>query len=281
MKKCPSCGKTYDDVLRFCQTDGSPLIEAPAEASRTEAVAPETPQDFDPLKTMVAASHPTVSAEKLAESESDAPGSPSPEESGGSETLVAPPPSPMSPPTLPSIPSPFSKPNAPPLPSGKSDQSVGSQSAQPDWKASSDPAPSSEEPATVLAPPPFGAFASPTSAQPREATGSWAPPPAPVAAWQGQGIGSQTPFQPPAGEGADSTLAIVSLVCGIAGIFCCPVIPSVAAIITGVMARSRANADPARFGGHGMATAGVVTGIAGIVLTLLGVLLFLVAGLMG
>ncbi|HSK72825.1 MAG TPA: DUF4190 domain-containing protein [Pyrinomonadaceae bacterium] len=39
MKKCPTCGKTFDDALRFCQTDGTPLVE--------DEPAP------DPFRTMV------------------------------------------------------------------------------------------------------------------------------------------------------------------------------------------------------------------------------------
>ena len=27
MKKCPTCEKTFDDALKFCQTDGTPLVE--------------------------------------------------------------------------------------------------------------------------------------------------------------------------------------------------------------------------------------------------------------
>ncbi len=40
MKKCPTCQKTFDDNLRFCQTDGTPLVE--------DAPPP------DPYATMVA-----------------------------------------------------------------------------------------------------------------------------------------------------------------------------------------------------------------------------------
>src|SRR5690349_10218235 len=39
MKRCPTCQKTFDDNMRFCQTDGTPLVE-------------DAPQD--PYKTMVA-----------------------------------------------------------------------------------------------------------------------------------------------------------------------------------------------------------------------------------
>jgi hypothetical protein len=40
MKKCPTCDREFDDGMRFCQTDGTPLVDA----------APAV----DPYKTMVA-----------------------------------------------------------------------------------------------------------------------------------------------------------------------------------------------------------------------------------
>ncbi len=40
MKRCPTCEKTFDDNLRFCQADGTPLVDAVEE--------------LDPFKTMVA-----------------------------------------------------------------------------------------------------------------------------------------------------------------------------------------------------------------------------------
>ena len=42
MKKCPNCQKTYDDTLKFCQVDGTPLV----------AVAEDTPEE-NPYKTTV------------------------------------------------------------------------------------------------------------------------------------------------------------------------------------------------------------------------------------
>ncbi|MEJ7701115.1 MAG: DUF4190 domain-containing protein [Pyrinomonadaceae bacterium] len=42
MKKCPTCGKTFNDGMRFCQTDGTLLVEA------TEDV-----QSSDPFKMVV------------------------------------------------------------------------------------------------------------------------------------------------------------------------------------------------------------------------------------
>ena len=40
MKRCPTCEKTFDDNLRFCQADGTPLVD--------------DVEDVDPYKTMVA-----------------------------------------------------------------------------------------------------------------------------------------------------------------------------------------------------------------------------------
>lgn len=48
MKKCPTCQKTYDDNLRFCQTDGTPLVEDAPPA--------------DPYATMVASKDEILSS---------------------------------------------------------------------------------------------------------------------------------------------------------------------------------------------------------------------------
>src|SRR4051794_26067810 len=40
MKKCPTCNKTFEDSMRFCQTDGTPLVDDEPE--------------FDPYATIVA-----------------------------------------------------------------------------------------------------------------------------------------------------------------------------------------------------------------------------------
>jgi hypothetical protein len=48
MKRCPTCQKTYDDAMRFCQTDGTALAEDAAPA--------------DPYKTMVASADDIASA---------------------------------------------------------------------------------------------------------------------------------------------------------------------------------------------------------------------------
>ncbi len=42
MKNCPTCGKTFNDGMRFCQTDGTPLVEGAEDVQASE-----------PLKTVV------------------------------------------------------------------------------------------------------------------------------------------------------------------------------------------------------------------------------------
>lgn len=42
MKKCPTCGKTFEDNLKFCQSDGTPLVqENPPDPYQTVVVKPE------------------------------------------------------------------------------------------------------------------------------------------------------------------------------------------------------------------------------------------------
>lgn len=70
MKKCPTCEKTFDDNLKFCQTDGTPLVaveEAPPEDpyKTTVANASDLPiPPLDPFKTMVASPIPPPRAEE-------------------------------------------------------------------------------------------------------------------------------------------------------------------------------------------------------------------------
>jgi hypothetical protein len=47
MKKCPTCEKTFEDSMRFCQTDGTPLVD---DVASEEAI--------DPYQTIVAPSEP-------------------------------------------------------------------------------------------------------------------------------------------------------------------------------------------------------------------------------
>lgn len=71
----------------------------------------------------------------------------------------------------------------------------------------------------------------------------------------------------------NSTLAIVSLVSGILGWTLLPFVGSIAAIITGHMARKEIRQNPA-LDGDVMAVIGLVLGWASVILWIAGVLLF-------
>ena len=70
-----------------------------------------------------------------------------------------------------------------------------------------------------------------------------------------------------------STLAIVSLVSGLLGWTILPLLGSIAAIITGHMARAEIRREPENVEGDGLAIAGLVLGWASVALTLLVILL--------
>src|SRR5215204_6114451 len=128
MKRCPTCDKTFDDNMRFCQSDGTPLVEdAPIDPYKTMMARPEDlaspvpvdqsedvldlPSAFDdPAKTMYASeaeirsemdAHdeqvidipPLIEPEPPAFSESNAP--PSPFSADRGSTSGAPIPSPF------------------------------------------------------------------------------------------------------------------------------------------------------------------------------------------
>jgi hypothetical protein len=65
---------------------------------------------------------------------------------------------------------------------------------------------------------------------------------------------------------AQSGKATASLVLGIIGIFICPIVLSVLAIVFGVQSRNEITNSGGRLKGHSMATAGLVLGIVGLVL---------------
>lgn len=250
MKKCPTCEKTFDDSMKFCQVDGSLLVDdapafdpyatmvgqprdvaAPEEPPKPPAFEPEAEEpapiappdnildlpEADPLKTM----YVSESELKEAMGGTDSPAeSPVPEPPVFAVPDVAPPPSPFS---------------APP------------------------PAP--EEP---VAAPPFEEAPpamAPSSFEPASPVAEWTPPPAPEAAWQNKEIGANTPFQPPATGSINQTLPIVSLILGIISI-CCYISPltGLIAVVTGFLGMKNANNDPQHYGGKGLAIAGMIMG---------------------
>ncbi|MBK8811804.1 MAG: hypothetical protein IPN69_13900 [Acidobacteria bacterium] len=134
-------------------------------------------------------------------------------------------------------------------------------------------------------PTPFDAPQAPANQafQPAE----WNAPPAPVGEWGQQGIGADTPFQPPAVSGPSQMLAIISLITGVLGfllmfggivpivsLICIPVsfLLAISGIITGFLARSRAANDPEHYAGSGLALGGIIGG-GGAILVFVGLLI--------
>lgn len=94
--------------------------------------------------------------------------------------------------------------------------------------------------------------------------------PEPVSSWQNQAnIQNQLFAQPMTIKSQDQTLPTVSLVLGILSfvLICCyggfPL--GIAAMITGYLGMNNANNDPTKYGGRGMAIAGLVLGAVSIV----------------
>ena len=347
MKKCPTCGKTFDDAMKFCQSDGTPLTA-------------EEPADVDPFKTMVVSSQdasgetgsgsssggtddvsdPTGAMKTMVVSEDERREMLSGGESASPLDFPAPPEPPKfsepdlqspsfgdlsggisankpdnfgsspfsagdkkddifgdeEPPTMMQnefpaidssptgpIPSPFDAsmppgyqpPSAPPfqkdVPKFEPKPPETPSFQKPEFK---DP----EPPSSPFGQTPFGGAANQSYNQPLQQQ-EWTPPPAPEASWQNQDIGQNTPFQPPpANAGQDNTLAIVSLVCGIASILCCGLLTGIPAIITGYIARNRVTENPMQYGGGGMAMAGMILGGISIVLTVLIIILQIAFG---
>lgn len=347
MKRCPNCQKEFADSMRFCQTDGTPLVEiaekAPPPDPYKTVVGGQIKMDpdlleipeQDPMKTMVSpismpkpdapppkpagdplpATPPkteskppesTPSAPKPSEPSLNAPsfGDLSPKSpssnissdlSSTSETPKSdpfssknePPPSPFgsSPFSGDSVKndSPFSKP--PSSGTGSSPFDKPSNSPQQSSPFNKTPPPPYKDPEPMFGgqqPPqynqsPFGQPQTPFGQSNEPANtpfqqNEWAPPPAPVAGWQDQGLGAETPFQPPVAGGQNNTLAIVSLVCGILSICLCGLLTGIPALITGYMAKNNADSNPAMYGGRGMALAGMITGGVGTLLGLLGII---------
>lgn len=72
----------------------------------------------------------------------------------------------------------------------------------------------------------------------------------------------------PAQESA-SSLSVVSLVAGILGLTLVPFLGSILAIVTAIAARNEIRSSEAPLQGQGMATAGLILGIAGVVFPIL------------
>lgn len=96
----------------------------------------------------------------------------------------------------------------------------------------------------------------------------------------------QTPYSPPAvNNSQDQTLPIISLVLGVIGfvLICCHGgIPlGIAALITGYLGMKNADQNPQKYGGKGMAIAGMILGAIGLVSGLVFIILGIVGSIAG
>jgi hypothetical protein len=279
MKRCPTCQKTFADSMRFCQIDGTPLVDETENAPAA-----------DPFKTVVASQDEGSSSVPPDENKTVIDGAPIREEkdylpkgsdsaeaiiaSGSSEGFASE--------EEPEINDPFSS-ESPKFDLNPTSNSTSSQSPfdaptpsyQPPFK---EPQQNFGETNAPFNQNPFEQSQNQFGEQPMQQS-QCTPPPSPEASWQNQSIGANTTFQPSiAGQGQDKTLAIVSLVCGILSLTCCGPVTGIAAIITGFMAKNNVDANPQQYDGRGMAIAGMIMGAISFVLT---VLYFIFVGFVG
>ena len=349
MKRCPTCDKTFADGMKFCQTDGTVLVEdapaadpyktvvsnlseipaPPVDPFKTMVASPPTfgkevddvlplPEDLNEMKTMLVPRDELKSSEAEDVTKLDLPppspfnpsapliepsassssfgdlgqelNSPKSSETNPNDATAAkdsssfqenPAPkfdskpfqndfsqkSPYGNQENKAIPSPFQDPMSPDHQSSyKSPFDEPIEQSEPMFGERSESASQS----------PFGqsppSFGQPEPFNPPMQQTEWTPPPAPVSEWQNQNLGAGQPFQPSgASAGQNQTLAIVSLVSGILGL-CCGVL-GIVAIVTGYMAKNNADANPAEYGGRGLALAGMILGGISIVLLIIGLLI--------
>lgn len=87
---------------------------------------------------------------------------------------------------------------------------------------------------------------------------------------------SNYPSYTPQAPTQTNTLAIVSLISGIAGLFILPIIAGIVAVVTGHMAKKQIQESMGAQGGGGMATAGLIMGYISLALWVCGCIAYLV-----
>lgn len=303
MKKCPNCDRKFDDSMRFCQTDGTPLVEdAPAVDPYKTMVAStddirsamgtsdqessmkvddevlQLPTEADPRKTMYA-SEEEIRKEMEARDEQVVdlpPLAPDPPKfsepslnapSFGDLTPSAPPPSPFGAAENDPIGNPTQdspfSKTTPPIPSPFDKPKASTYEPQTEYKPAQEPEPFDRAQSNPFDTP---------AAAPMEPASQ-----APAQSWQAPEPMQNAPMSA-AGAGQNKTLAIVSLVLGILSIPCCGVLTGVPAIIVGIIAKNKVNSNPSEFGGAGLALGGIITGVLG---TIIGIILIIVQVFLG
>lgn len=300
----PDCPKEFADNLNFCQVCGASLIEAPAAAEEPLdpfKTMVGKPADF--AAAIPKSEPPPAPAvpEQKAEDVLDLPAADDSRKTQvvseaemraelanlnvGQETVVEIPPPPSEPPrpafiepekpaapeppghdlvgdpfmhTTPPIPSPMGQPLDMPMPDAEIKPEPTPEPAMPsfgspfaDPAASANPFENAAASASFEEPAPISTFGQQETSMQDQQFGQ-----GPAGANMGGAVGGQQ----------SKTLAIVSLVVGILGMtICCgSLLPSLAAVVMGFMARGKANNDPMNYGGGGLATGGIITGIIGL-----------------
>jgi hypothetical protein len=100
--------------------------------------------------------------------------------------------------------------------------------------------------------------------------------PAPAAPPPGSGYQPAGAYGIP---GETSGKATASLVLGIIGLFVCPIVCSIAALLLGYQAKSEIAASQGRLGGEGNATAGIILGWVGLALYTLAIIVWVIIAL--
>lgn len=299
----PDCPKEFADNLNFCQVCGASLVEAPAAEEPLDPFKTMigNPADFAAAIPKSEPPPPTPPPAERAEEVLDLPEADdsratqvvSEEEMRaelagldlGQATVVDIPPAAASEPPPPAFIEP-EKPAAPPAPGHDlggdpfmhTTPPIPSPMGQlempkPDAEIKPEPTP---EPAMPNFGSPFAEPSAPASPFEQSAPPSFPAEQAPIATFgqQENSMQDQQFGQGPAGAnmgGAvggqqSKTLAVISLVVGILGMtLCCgSLLPSLAAVIMGFMARGKASNDPMNYGGGGLATGGIITGVLGL-----------------
>lgn len=317
MKRCPTCDKTFDDNLKFCQIDGTSLVDdAPVDPYKTmvaskeeiaaamsnlaadEPKAPEEPVLDIPSSVDANVTQVVSEAEMRAEMEKIS--------AADNQVIDVPPIAEPEPPQFnePKLSAPsFGEPSPPPSPFSTGDQPSKpadeplSMTSQPIPSPFGEPKPPSMEPSTPFeheysAPeeptPPTPQFAEPEPAyNPFEHSAPVASEPLAQAEWTAPAASDTDMQNPqnfgqnaaPVAAGQSQTLAIISLVVGILS-FCCSYlfIPGIVAIVLGFMARGKATNDPSNYGGAGLALGGMICGALSLLLGVVVIVLNVVFG---
>jgi hypothetical protein len=285
MKKCPACGKTFDDTMKFCQVDGTELVaDEPAFDPYATVIGRKLDTSSEPAKPAAGeVVIPPIEETPAATSANDL------EEPRIHETTGS---IPIAPPD-----EVLELPGADPLKTmyvseaelNEAFRSEESKDAVTEESIRAEP-PAVETGGVVPPPSPFSAPEAPfeqrwdaspdadaetvlaQNATPpfKEAeTVRWTPPPVQEESWQNQQVAANAPFQPvqSINVGQSKGLAIGSLVSGILSLLCClPIITGPAALVMGFIAKKKADENPSEFGGRGLALGGMITGGIGILI---------------